>query len=230
MEEKFQAELRCRRRQRGESLRELAQDIRRLMTFAYPGEKSGLAEHIARDVFLTAINDPEFELKIREREPVDLDEALKLAQRFEVFKSAVQSSSSRDRSTRHIADAGNEGTPTVEARLAALEADLRKLRASDRTHVQPVVRAEAARQAAEKRVAELSAEVDALSKEVGRLHHLEQLRNSNSGFAAGQVRAVQLRSFTVRRLVTGRPAWAFHQELSTTIPDGIRRAIGGTFG
>jgi len=73
-----------------ESLRELAKDIRRLMTLAYPGEKSSLAEHIAREVFLMALNAPEFELKIQEREPVDLDEALKLAQRFEVFKSAGQ--------------------------------------------------------------------------------------------------------------------------------------------
>jgi len=39
MEERFQTELRCRRRARGESLRELAQDIRRLMYLAYPGEK-----------------------------------------------------------------------------------------------------------------------------------------------------------------------------------------------
>jgi len=76
MEERFQAELRCRRRHRKESFRKLTQDIWRLITLAYPGEKSSLAEHIARDVFLTVLNDPEFELKIREREPVDLDEAL----------------------------------------------------------------------------------------------------------------------------------------------------------
>ena len=38
MEEKFQNELRCRRRARGESLQELAQDIQRLMALAYPGE------------------------------------------------------------------------------------------------------------------------------------------------------------------------------------------------
>ena len=158
------------------------------MTLAYPGEKSSLAEHIARDVFLTAFNDPEFELKIREREPVDLDEALKLAQRFEVFKSAVLSSSSRDRSSRHIIDTGSEDTSTVERRLATLEAELHKSRASitDRTAVQPVVRTKAARQEAEKRVAELSAEVDALNKEVGRLHYLEQLRNANSGLTAKQ--------------------------------------------
>jgi len=40
MEERFQTELRCRRRGKGESLRELAQDIRRLMALAYPGERS----------------------------------------------------------------------------------------------------------------------------------------------------------------------------------------------
>ena len=40
MEEKFQNELRCRRRARGETLRELAQDVQRLMALAYPGEKS----------------------------------------------------------------------------------------------------------------------------------------------------------------------------------------------
>jgi len=51
MEEKFQTELRCRRRNKGESLRELAHDIRRLMTLSYPGEQSSLSEHIARDAF-----------------------------------------------------------------------------------------------------------------------------------------------------------------------------------
>ena len=188
MEERFQTELRCRRRHREESLRELAQDIRRLMTLAYPGEKSTFAEHIARDVFLTALNDPEFELKIREREPVDLDEALKLAQRFEVFKSAVQSSS-RDRSSRHIADMGNEETlTTVETRLAALEAEFRKSRTRNGATVQPAVGSEATQQAAEK-------QVDALNKEVGRLRHLEQLRNLNPGCAVGQSGGGQAKKF-----------------------------------
>ena len=86
MEEKFQTEPSCRRRSQLETLRELAQDIRRLMTLAYPGEKSILAEHIARDALLVALGDPEFELKIREREPTSLDDALGIAQRFEVFR------------------------------------------------------------------------------------------------------------------------------------------------
>ena len=37
-QEKFQAELRARRRRKGETLAELCQDVQRLMTMAYPGE------------------------------------------------------------------------------------------------------------------------------------------------------------------------------------------------
>ena len=68
MEKAWKRNFRCRRRCKGESLRELAQDIRRLMAMAYPGEKSSL-KHIARDSFLTALNDAELELKVREPKP-----------------------------------------------------------------------------------------------------------------------------------------------------------------
>ena len=44
------------------------------------GEKSALSEHIARDAFLSALVDHEFELKIREREPASLDDAVRIAQ------------------------------------------------------------------------------------------------------------------------------------------------------
>ena len=74
-------------------MRELAQDVQRLMALAYPSEKSALSEHIARDAFLTSLEDPELELKVREREPIDLDATVKLAQRFEVFKATVETSS-----------------------------------------------------------------------------------------------------------------------------------------
>jgi len=50
------------------------------MSLAYPGEKSSMAEHIARDAFLTALDDLDLELKVREREPKDLESTVKLAQ------------------------------------------------------------------------------------------------------------------------------------------------------
>jgi len=115
MEEKFQTELRCRRRNNGESLRELAHDIRRLMTLAYPGEQSSLSEHIARDAFLSALGDPDFELKIREHDQVDLDDALQTAQRYEVFKGAAQSSAAtRSRRNRSVAEVQEDQVKPVE--------------------------------------------------------------------------------------------------------------------
>jgi len=52
MEEKFQTELQCRRRLSKKSLRELGQDVRRLMILAYPGENSRMAERVAREHLL----------------------------------------------------------------------------------------------------------------------------------------------------------------------------------
>ena len=219
MEEKFQTELRCRRRNRGESLRELAQDIRRLMAMAYPGEKSSLSEHIARDSFLTALGDAELELKVREREPKDLDEAVGIAQRIEVFRNTVESSTAgRHRVNRQVVDSrsGDVLPRDLETRLVKLEekvsasndemvaetlsfakenesaqgrgADQNKRRDGNSLTVRNdshfwkddvikrISELEAAKQAAEKEFKRVNAENDALSKEIGRLRHLEQLR------------------------------------------------------
>ena len=125
--ERFQTELRYRRRQKGETIRELAQDIRRLMSLAYPREKSKLADQIARDAFLIALDDAEFEVKIREREPPDLDTAEKIAQRCEVARGIVDATSNnRHRFTRQIVeeekcDVHLQG---LEVRLNALEQQL----------------------------------------------------------------------------------------------------------
>ena len=103
MEARYQTELRCRRRRNGESIRELAQDIRRLMSLAYPGkEDSDLGEHIARDSFLAALNDAEMETKIREREPRTFEKTVKLALRIEVTSAAVSSSGGRRNFTRRV--------------------------------------------------------------------------------------------------------------------------------
>lgn len=104
IEERFQTELRCRRRQKNESIRELAQDVQRLVSLAYPGEKSKMLEHFARDSFITALDDPDLEIRIREREPEDLDTAVKYALRSEVVRNAVRGShdAGRPRASRQV--------------------------------------------------------------------------------------------------------------------------------
>jgi len=166
MEEKFQCELRCRRRGPKESLRELAQDIQRLMSLAYPGEKSRMAEKLARDSFLTALDDPELDIKIREREPPDLDSALQIAQRYEVFKGTVETSSNaRHRVTRQTyTEPSSEDYAQLHANMVKAIGDLKDLTAE---------RSGAANSQS------LEKEVDQLRKEVDRLRHLQNLKSSS---------------------------------------------------
>jgi len=65
------------------------------MTLAYPGKKCTLYKHIARDAFFGALGDSEFELKIRERKPATMDDAVRVAQRFEMFRQVADTSSVR---------------------------------------------------------------------------------------------------------------------------------------
>jgi hypothetical protein len=244
MEERFQTELRCRRRSKGESIRELAQDIRRLMALAYPGEKSSLADHISRDAFLTALDDPEFELKVREREPPDLDTAVKMAQRFEVFKCTTENNAgSKHRVNRHVeyTTVEQKNGDELAVRIALLEQQVQSVvpeRLSSATAhrstgkksspqrrstqvdtkssrhtstagdsnppwknelINRIQELEATQAAVRSEASRIAAENDALSKEVGRLRHVEQLRavpstiefRDSSGLAAPNTRRMQ---------------------------------------
>jgi len=124
MEEKYQAELQCRRRKPNESLRELAQDVRRLMMLAYPGDRSVMSERLAKEHFICALEDPELELKVREKEPQTLDSALKSAQRLEVFRSAVRQR--RQRLNRQITESSASRSGSLENRVAEIERGLQK--------------------------------------------------------------------------------------------------------
>ena len=104
MEERFQSELRCLRRKEGQSIREVGHAIRGLMARAYPGESdSRLGQHIARDAFLTALDDPELQFEVRKCDPRTLEEAIKLASRIEISRSAVeQPAPTRHRVNRRV--------------------------------------------------------------------------------------------------------------------------------
>ena len=104
IQERYQTELRCRRRKEGESIRELAQPIRGLMSQAYQGESdSRLGQHIARDSFLSALNDPELQFEVRKCDPHTVEETVKLASRIEISRAAVeQPAPTRHRVNRRV--------------------------------------------------------------------------------------------------------------------------------
>ena len=100
--ERYQAELRDRRRGANESLEELQQDIRRLMTKSYPNEgASSMVDTVAKDYFIAALeNYPVLQMKVREQEPQDLETACKEAVRFESYQKTEERRAVRDNKGR----------------------------------------------------------------------------------------------------------------------------------
>ena len=77
--DKYRMELRLRKRRNGESLSTLHQDIRKLMALAHPKLAQEARESIACNYYVDALDDPDFALKVRERAPTSLDEALRVS-------------------------------------------------------------------------------------------------------------------------------------------------------
>ena len=84
--ERYACLLRTLKRRPGQSLQELQGEVRRLMALAYPGTaNTTLNEIFARDSFISALGDRELEMRIRDRDPMDLDAAFKIAVRTEAY-------------------------------------------------------------------------------------------------------------------------------------------------
>jgi len=83
--ERFRAELKARRRKPGEHLQHLYQDISRLIALAYPNKTDEVTNLVARDAFLDALNNRGFVMRIMDKDPTNLDEALNQAIRLESY-------------------------------------------------------------------------------------------------------------------------------------------------
>ena len=81
----YKAQLKQRIRKRDEGLPELAQDIKRLTRMAYPSAFLDLRDTLSKDSFIEALNDAEMELFICQKEPSTIDDAVRLALKYEAF-------------------------------------------------------------------------------------------------------------------------------------------------
>ena len=97
-EAQFESQLKVCRRQKGESLRSLYQDINRLTLQAYPDSKGKLREKLAIEAFIVGLNNSELALQVRNMSPVDLQGAYRMALMLESNRSLVErADESRDR-------------------------------------------------------------------------------------------------------------------------------------
>jgi len=83
--DKYKMDLKARRRKNNESLEELHADIRRLAVLTFPKMGQEDREGIACDSFVDALADPDLILQVRQHNPKTLDEALRAAQRLEIW-------------------------------------------------------------------------------------------------------------------------------------------------
>jgi len=114
--DKYRMELRNRRRQKHETLQDLHSDVRRLMVLAYPQLDATARETMGCDYFLDSLEDPAFKLKIREKNPGTLDEALKIGLLLEVWKKDAASSLQDDKAkAKNVRNVGTDGGSAVKA-------------------------------------------------------------------------------------------------------------------
>ncbi|WAR05473.1 hypothetical protein MAR_020842 [Mya arenaria] len=84
----FRAKLRGRARKVGESISDLAQDIKKMTILAYPNAHIEVLETIAKNHFIDSFNEQEIRLKLREADPTTLSQADQMAIRLEAYKIA----------------------------------------------------------------------------------------------------------------------------------------------
>ena len=102
--ERFKAELHTRRRAPGEPLQTLYQDIRRLVSLAYPGAGPQLVTHVTLEAFLLGLNDPALQLEVMKSEPPNVEVALSHANKVEAYEQSLACTSTRVASAGHYSD------------------------------------------------------------------------------------------------------------------------------
>ena len=94
----FETQLKTRRRQKGETVRVLYQDVNRLVIQAYPGQSGSIRDKLAIDAFIVSLNDPELELSVRNACTKTLKECFRTALLHESNRALVRGAeTSRDR-------------------------------------------------------------------------------------------------------------------------------------
>ena len=88
--ERFRAELRTRKRRPGEHLQKLYNDICRLMSLAYPGPSSEIVNVVGREAFLDALGDPNLRVRILDKGPKNMEEALRIALNLEALDKSKE--------------------------------------------------------------------------------------------------------------------------------------------
>ena len=139
---------------------------------------------MAKDYFLTALNDKELKLKIREREPQTLDMAMKQAIRVEAIGKTVNGDDSFPTPTPSVKDEGRKDRRPKdregrEARLSRRVAELeRKTAAVVASNPATLAEAKLVKSSSDELLEALKKQMEEFSKEMGRMRAIQTARES----------------------------------------------------
>ncbi|KAJ8020963.1 Retroviral-like aspartic protease 1 [Holothuria leucospilota] len=106
----FRAQLTMRTRQRGESVQQLAQAIRKLVNGAYPFLESKARDDIALEHFRNALDDMELQRAVFMSKPQSLTQAVSIAAEMESFQRAQLHHTRRGSNIRHVKEEDDRET------------------------------------------------------------------------------------------------------------------------
>jgi len=134
--DRYRMELRSRLRQPKETLSDLHRDIKRLIALGYPELDAAAREVIAIDRFLDSLGDSDLALKIRERTPTTLDEALKAGLRQEVWNKDASRRQPDNAPGKAVRVASEDLLQTVNQKLDQLQ---KQMDQANRRQPKPIV-------------------------------------------------------------------------------------------
>ena len=104
----FRSQIDARVRRKGESLPELAQDIKRLIRLAYPTVTQEVRDSLTYRAFRDSLNDYELEWALCQANKDNIDEALHIALRYEAFQMGKKKPFARFKTKEHDGQSGNK--------------------------------------------------------------------------------------------------------------------------
>ncbi|MEW8544990.1 MAG: hypothetical protein AB2693_15805 [Candidatus Thiodiazotropha sp.] len=133
----YKAQVKQRLRRKDEPLPELAQDIKRLMRMAYPSAVLDLRDTLAKDCFIEALNDAEMELFVCQKEPETMEDAVRIALKYEAFSQGRRKRlMSTKTGVRMQHEDALENLPYSDD-LRQIQADLQEIKLSNKAHTNP---------------------------------------------------------------------------------------------
>ena len=131
----YKAQIKQRIRKRDEPLTELARDIKRLTSMAYPSAVQDLRDTLAKDCFIKALNDVEMEMFICQKEPDTMEDAIRVALKYEAFSQGRNKKLTSNKTGILMQHESSSTNTFLSDDIREIKEDLKDLKTANKPHL-----------------------------------------------------------------------------------------------